>query len=52
MKTVIDIHRCKENLQDFAMKFDMGPSKDKKDVAHKHKHVKVSQSGHRKESVY
>ena len=51
-QTVSNTRRRKEKLQGFAVRFDVDRSKDKKGVVHRHKHMKVSQSGDLEETVY
>ena len=51
-QTVSDIRRSKEKVQAFVVKFDADPSKDKKGVVHKCKHMKVSQNRDLEEAVY
>ena len=50
-QTISDIRRSKEKLQAFALKFDVDPSKDKKDV-HSRKHMKVARNKDLEEAVY
>ena len=51
-QTVSDIRKAREKLQGFAVKFDVNANKDKSDIVHKHKHMKVCSSKELEEAVF
>ena len=51
-QTVSDIHKAKDKLQAFAIKFDVNANKDKSGMIHKRKHMKVCTSKELEEAVF
>ena len=51
-QTVSDLRRSKDELTNYAMKFDVTPSKDRKGAVHERKHMKVPRSRELEEAVY
>ena len=51
-QTVSDIRKAKEELQAFAVKFDVSENKDKSGIVHQRKHMKVCSSKELEEAVF